>query len=207
MKKALFIALLFVCNVSFAESLNEVLNNIELTWAKAYYEQPKDRQATVYNELLDKLAQLDKTHPNDAKIIYWQGLITASLAAHQNPVTALDAIHQVRDLLNKAIAINPKVMNGEAYVVLGTLYDKTPPWPIAFGDDALAKKMLQTALQINPNSVTNNYFYGEYLLDHDDNLAAKHYFEKALAVAERTEQPYPDHQLKRKAQLALAQLP
>lgn len=203
MKKLLLIVFMLVSQLCFAESLKDSLKSIELEWAKIYYEQPKQKQQAGYAVLLDKLEALIKDHPNDADVIYWQGLIKASNAAHQNPVEALKAIHEVRDLLNKVITMNPKVMNGAAYIVLGTLYDKAPHWPIAFGDDAIAKKMLETALQINPNGVASNYFYGEFLLDHDEQQSAENYFKKVLSVPVRPEQPYPDHQLKHKAQIRL----
>jgi tetratricopeptide (TPR) repeat protein len=203
MKKLLFIMLLLISRLCVAESLQDSLKNIELEWAKVYYEQPKQKQQLAYPVLLDKMQQLTKSDPNDAGVIYWTALIKASYAAHQNPVAALEAIHEVRNLLNKAIAINPKVMNGAAYVVLGTLYDKAPQWPIAFGDDATAKKMLETALEINPNGVANNYFYGEFLLEHDDIQSAENYFKKAISVPVRPEQPYPDTQLKHKAEMML----
>jgi tetratricopeptide (TPR) repeat protein len=203
MKKLLFIVFMLLSKLCFAESLKDSLKDIELEWAKVYYEQPKQKQQAAYPVLLDKMQQLAKLDPNDAGVIYWTALIKASYAAHQNPVDALAAIHEVRDLLIKAIAINPKVMNGAAYVVLGTLYDKVPHWPIAFGDDATAKKMLQTALEISPNGVESNYFYGEFLLNHDDSQAASNYFKKAIAVPVRSEQPYPDNQLKHKAEIML----
>ena len=206
MKKILFIVFMLVANPGFAENLKDSLKNIELEWAKVYYEQPKQKQQAAYPVLLDKMQQLAKIDPNDAGVIYWTALIKASYAAHKNPVDALEAIHEVRDLLSKAIAINPKVMNGAAYVVLGTLYDKAPQWPIAFGDDDIAKKMLETALEISPNGVESNYFYGEFLLNHDDVQAASSYFKKVISVPVRSEQPYPDNQLKHKAEIMLGKI-
>lgn len=206
MKKLLFILLILLSKLGFAESLKDSLKNIEMEWAKAYYEQPKHKQKAEYPVLLDKMQQLSKIDPNDAGVLYWTALIKASYAAHQNPVDALEAINEVRDLLNKAIAINPKVMSGAAYVVLGTLYDKAPQWPISFGDDAMAKKMLETALQISPEGIESNYFYGEFLLNHDDIQAAETYFKKALAAPVRSEQPYPDNQIKHKAEIMLANI-
>jgi len=203
MKKWLLILLMLVSQLCFAQSLSDSLSSIELEWAKVYYEQPKQKQQLAYPALLNKMAQLAKSHINDAGVIYWTALIKASYAAHQNPIDALDSIHEVRDLLNKSIAINPKIMNGAAYIVLGTLYDKAPPWPIAFGDDDVAKKMLETALEISPNGVTSNYFYGKFLLEHDDTQAAINYLKKAVSVPIRAEQPYPDNQLKHKAQRLL----
>lgn len=40
-----------------------------------------------------------------------------------------------------------------------------PGWPISFGDDDDAKKYLQKALLLAPNSIDTNYFYGELLYD------------------------------------------
>lgn len=206
MKKLMFVTLLFMSSMVLADELKDSLNRIELTWAKTYYEQSKQQQQSTYPQLLKQLEQLDKQHPNDANIIYWEGLIKASYAEHQNPVAALEAIHEVRNLLTKAISIEPNVMNGAAYVVLGTLYDKAPQWPIAFGDEHKAKEMLETALKISPDGVESNYFYGEFLLDHDEQQAAVAYFKKALSGKVRAEQPYPDEQIKHKAKIALANL-
>lgn len=206
MKKLLLIILMLLSRSGFAESLKDSLKNIEMEWAKIYYEQPRQKQQAAYPMLLNKMQQLVKIDPNDAGVIYWTALIKASYAAHQNPVAALETINEVRDLLNKAIAINPKVMSGAAYVVLGTLYDKAPQWPISFGDDAIAKKMLETALEISPEGVESNYFYGEFLLDHDDIQAAEIYFKKALSAPVRSEQPYPDNQIKHKAEIMLANI-
>ncbi|OYV19907.1 MAG: hypothetical protein CG439_695 [Methylococcaceae bacterium NSP1-2] len=205
-KKLLFAVLMLVSSVCFADSLSDSLNSIESEWATIYYGLPKQKQQTAYPVLLDKLQQLAKTYPNDAGVIYWQALIKASSADHQNPLTALQTVNEVRDLLTKAIAINPQVMNGAAYVVLGTLYDKVPSWPIAFGNDNTAKTMLETALKINPNGIANNYFYGKFLLSHDDQKAAEHYFNLALAAPIRPEQPYADQQMKLKVQHALEKI-
>lgn len=206
MKKLLFIILMLLSKIGLTENLKDSLKSIEMEWAKVYYEQPRQKQQAAYPMLLNKMQQLAKINPNDAGVIYWTALIKASYAAHQNPVAALETINEVRDLLNKAIAINPKVMRGAAYVVLGTLYDKAPQWPISFGDDAIAKKMLETALEISPDGIESNYFYGEFLLNHDDVPAAETYFKKALAAPVRSEQPYPDNQIKHKAEIMLANI-
>lgn len=204
--KNLLLLLLLGCSVANADTIKDELNHIELQWAKTYYQQPKNKQPVVYLELLNKLQQLHNSQPNNAEVLYWQGLIKASNAEHQNPVAALEAIHEVRDLLTKAVAMQPNVMNGAAYVVLGTLYDKAPQWPIAFGDEQKAKEMLETALKIHPDGVESNYFYGEFLLDHDQEQAASEYFKKALSAQVREEQPFPEEQLKHKAKIALANL-
>lgn len=206
MNKWLCVALMLVSNACFADSLHDALNGIESEWATIHYGLPKAKQQIAYPALLDKIKLLTAQYPNDAGVIYWQALVKASYANYQNPVAALQAVHEVRDLLTKAIAINPQVMNGAAYIVLGTLYDKVPSWPIGFGDDNTAKSMLETALKINPNGIVSNYFYGQFLLTHDDEPAAERYFNKALAAPIRAEQIYADSQMRHNVERELKKL-
>lgn len=206
MKKLLFIVLILFSSHCFADGLKTVLNSIESDWATAYYGLPKQKQQAAYSKLLNKLQALVKLHPNDASVLYWQALIKAAAADHQSPLTALQMVNEVRDLLTKAIAINPEVMNGAAYIVLGTLYDEVPSWPIGFGNDDTAKNLLETALKINPNGIESNFFYGKFLLSHDDKQAAEHYFNLALAAPIRPEQIYADQQMKLKVEYALKKL-
>jgi tetratricopeptide (TPR) repeat protein len=153
--------------------------------------------------LLDKTIDLSKRYPDDAEPIFWQAVVKATYADHQDAFSALKAIHEARDLLIKAIDINPKTMDGSAYVTLGTLSYLAPKWPIAFGDDKEAQKMFQSALKINPNGIDTNYFYGEFLLSTDRPKDAVKYFERAATAQARTEQLYADNQLKEEARLAL----
>lgn len=206
MNKWLGMLLMLVSNACCADSLPDALNSIESEWATIHYGLPKAKQQIAYPALLAKIKPLAAQYPNDAGVIYWQALVKASYANYQNPVAALQAVHEVRDLLTKAIAINPQVMNGAGYVVLGTLYDKVPSWPIGFGDDNTAKSLLETALKINPNGIVSNYFYGQFLLTHDDEPAAERYFNKALAAPIRAEQIYADSQMRHNVERELKKL-
>ena len=135
-----------------------------------------------------KTINLSRQHPKNAEPIIWEAIVKATNADHQDAVSALKAIHEARDLLLKAIEINPQAMSGSAYVTLGTLYYMAPKWPIGFGDEATAEKMLQTALKINPNGIDSNYFYGDFLLSNNRLNEAEKYFKRAIAVPARTEQ-------------------
>lgn len=203
MKILSFVVFLLLTNLCFAESFNDTLNRIESEWATIYYNTPKNQQADAYLRLLSKANTLKKQHPAAAEPLFWEALIKASHAEHMDAFTALSTIKEARDLLIKVIAINPTAMNGSAHVTLGTLYYMTPKWPIAFGDDNEAQKLLKTALTINPNGIDSNYFYGEYLLEHDNSKAASQYFERAISAPSRTEQTFADNQLKTEAKLAL----
>ena len=203
MKKTTFVALLLLSPQSFAESLIDSLQRIESEWASIYYSTPKQKQGPAYCQLLDKTIHLSRQHPNNAEPIIWEAIVKATNADHQDAVSALESIHDARDLLLKAIEINPQAMDGSAYVTLGTLYYMAPKWPIGFGDEETAQKMLQTGLKINPNGIESNYFYGDFLLSNNNFNEAEKYFKRALAIPARAEQFYADNQLKEQARIAL----
>jgi Tfp pilus assembly protein PilF len=203
MKKTTFVALLLLSSQCLAENLNESLQSIESEWASIYYRMPKPKRGPEYCRLLDKAITLSRQHPKNAEPIIWEAIVKASNADHQDAVSALKAIHEARDLLHKAIVINPQAMSGSAYVTLGTLYYMAPKWPIGFGDEATAEKLLQTALKINPNGIDSNYFYGDFLLSNNRLNEAEKYFKRAIAAPARAEQAYADNQLKEDAKQAL----
>ena len=203
MRKLIFVVLLLLSAQCFAKNLEDSLRNVEAEWASIYYGVPKSKQGAAYLELLDKAVNLARQYPNAAEPIFWQAVVKATYADQQDAFSALSAINEARDLLIKAIEINPKTMDGSAYVTLGTLYYMAPVWPISFGDDNAARQMLETALKINPDGIDANYFYGEFLMRHNRADDALIYFERAAAAPARTDQLYADNQLKSEARLAL----
>ncbi|WP_333878978.1 hypothetical protein [Methylobacter sp.] len=203
MKELVIVVLLLLSVQCFAENLNDSLKNIETEWASIYYSTTKSKQEAAYIQLLGKTTNLVRQYPNAAEPIFWQAVVKATYADHQDAFSALNAIQEARDLLIKALKIDPKTMSGSAYVTLGTLYYMAPKWPISFGDDDAAKQMLETALKINPDGIDTNYFYGQFLLSHNQLNDAAVYFEKAAFAPARTEQLYADNQLKAEARLAL----
>jgi tetratricopeptide (TPR) repeat protein len=203
MKKTTFVALLLLSTQCFAENLIDSLKGIEQRWATIYYDTAKPQQAQAYEKLLETTLRLSKQHPNQADLIYWQAVILSTHAEHLNPVSALAAVQDASDLLERAIAINPKAMNGSAYVTLGTLYYKVPKWPISFGDDGKAKALLETALKINPHGVDANYFYGDFLLSNNKAKEAEGFLNQAIAVLPTADMTYTDARLKEEARAAL----
>lgn len=203
MKKTTFVALLLLTNQCVADTLSDALQSIESEWAAIYYKTPKTQQGNAYRQLLNKTTTLEKQHPNAAEPIFWEAVIKATYADHQGAVSALSLVGEAKELLQKAISINPQTMEGSAYVTLGTLYYMVPKWPIGFGDDDKAKNLLETALKINPKGIDSNYYYGDYLLSMDRPEEAKKYFENAANAPARAEQSFADNQLKAEAQKAL----
>ncbi|MDP2903389.1 MAG: TRAP transporter TatT component family protein [Methylovulum sp.] len=204
MKNILFVVLLLLSSTHcLADNLQDALQGIETEWASIYYGTPRQLQGSAYATLLDKTVKLSRQYPKDTNALFWQAVVKASYADRQDPVSALAAIYEVRDLLNKIITINPTTMNGSAYVVLGTLYHKAPAWPIAFGDDEKASKSFQAALKISPDGMDSNYYYGEFLLANNPLKDAEIYFKKASVAPVRATQQYADTQLQNAAKRAL----
>lgn len=203
MKKTTFVALLILSGQCFADHLKTSLMNIESEWASVYYKMPKQKQIAAYPQLLNKTIKLSSQYPDSPEPWFWQAVIKATYADHQDAISALASIHEARDLLIKVLKINPQAMNGSAYVTLGTLYYMVPKWPIAFGDNVKAKKMLETALKINPDGIDTNYYYGDFLLTNNEVSASETYFAKAATAPIQPNQSYADIRLKEEAKIAL----
>jgi tetratricopeptide (TPR) repeat protein len=90
-------------------------------------------------------------------------------------------VKEAKAKLEIAIKQDPKALEGSAYTSLGSLYYQVPGWPVGFGDDEKAEKLLKQALAINPTGIDPNFFYGDFLLDQGDKAQAKVYLDKALA--------------------------
>jgi len=203
MRNLVFVVLLLLSTQCFSKSFEDSVKDIEAEWASIYYNTSQSKQGPAYAQLLDKIMSLARQYPNTAEPLFWQAVVKATYADQQDPFSALGAIHEARDLLVKAIKINPKTMDGSAYVTLGTLYYMVPKWPVSFGDDDAAKEMLETALKINPDGIDSNYFYGEFLLLHNKPNDAALYLERAASAPARAGQLYADNQLKAEAKRAL----
>jgi tetratricopeptide (TPR) repeat protein len=203
MNKTTFVALLLLSFQCLAGDLNRSLQAVESEWASIYYTIPKIKQEAAYDALLAKASQIADQYPDTTEPLFWQAIIIATRAEQQDGITALKAVHKARDLLLEAIKTNPQTANGSAYVTLATLYYMVPKWPIAFGDTEKAEQLFQAALKINPNGIDTNYFYGDFLLAHDQLNEAQKYFEKALSAPIREEQLFADNKLKDEVKLTL----
>lgn len=206
MKKTTFVALILLSSQCLASDLKMSLNNIESQWAMIYYQSPKAEQGAAYEKLLAQANELEHEFPKASEPLFWQAVIKATYADQQDGLTALSAVKEARDLLTKAITINPKTMDGSAYVTLGTLYFMVPSWPVAFGDNNIAREMFQNALKINPTGIDANYFYGEFLASTNNLNEARKHFEIASKAPARPEQGFADNKLKEEASLALSNI-
>ncbi|MGR9100787.1 MAG: hypothetical protein ACU826_09500, partial [Gammaproteobacteria bacterium] len=159
-----------------ANELFTALQKVETEWADIYYSKSEKHKSDRYRKLIDEARELGKRFPAHAEPLIWQANLIATHAELENGFNALSSIRLARDLLLKAISIDPSAMEGAAYVTLGSLYHMVPSWPIAFGSDRKAKESFLTALKINPKGIDTNYFYAEYLLSRGEHEKAAEYF-------------------------------
>jgi tetratricopeptide (TPR) repeat protein len=186
-----------------ASELNASIASLENDWANAYYQPDEASQKQAYPKLLEQAVVLLKRYPNAAEPKIWLATILATNAAFEPPLTALSNLKNAKDLLEAAIKINPKALDGSAYVTLGTLYYMLPGWPVSFGDDEMAEEYLKSSLEINPDGIDANYFYADFLFRQDRTAEAEVFFQKAVEAPVRKMQVYADTQLQNEAKLAL----
>lgn len=171
---------------------DELLLPIQHQWAKIQYDLPEKQRADAFATLAALIEAARDRYPEDTELLIWQGIAVSSQAGAEGGLGALKLAKQARKLFEQAIEQNPAALNGSALTSLGTLYHKVPGWPLGFGDDDKAAELFKQALEISPNGLDSNYFYGSYLLDEGDKAAARAALQKALAAPPRPQRPKAD---------------
>lgn len=178
-------------NNAFAS--DNALNNIQQEWAHCQYEvQDSDKQQTCFEIAIMHTSQALNLKPNNPDLTVWMAINKASLAGAKGGLGALSLAKESKRLLEQVIDTAPKTLDGSAYTSLGSLYYKVPGWPIGFGDDDKAEAMLKKALEINPDGIDPNYFYGDFLAEDGRKQEAIKYLTKAQRAAPRPDRPLAD---------------
>ena len=183
---SLFSAPLLAAGASVNPSFDAELLSIQQAWAKVNYETPAGDERTKAFDALEKRAE-NFTHQNPTRpeALIWEGIVESSYAGARGGLGALALCKEARGNLEAALKLDPNALDGSAYTSLGTLYYKVPGFPLGFGDDEKAGKLLQKALALNPNGIDPNYFYAEYLFEQGRYPEALQYLDKAGKAAPR----------------------
>lgn len=162
------------------------LLSIQQEWARVNYDVPPGEARSHAFEALEKRAEEFSTqHPGRAEALIWEGIIESSHAGAKGGLGALGLAKAARGNLEAALKIDPRALDGSAYTSLGTLYAKVPGFPVGFGDDDKARELLRKALELNPNGIDPNYFYGEFLYEEGEYTEALKYLDKAARAPAR----------------------
>jgi tetratricopeptide (TPR) repeat protein len=184
-------------------SVQELLQPLQDEWAEIFYRLPEDRQAKKFEELLPRVHAVVERYSKQAEPLIVEAIVLCTYAAAEYGLSSLHKVERARELLVKAIAIDPRAMEGSAYLTLGNLYHRLPGWPISYGDDDLARQYLEAALKLFPDAIDTNYFYGDFLLNQGEFKRALPYLEKADRVAIRPTVRLSDLKLKDELREAL----
>jgi tetratricopeptide (TPR) repeat protein len=167
-----------------AQMTPEVLQ-LEERWAEVNYLTQGKSQVEAFSSLIEQARQVTKAQPNSAEAWIWSGIIQSSYAGAKGGLGALSSAKAAKADLEKAIDINPDVLEGAVYTSLGVLYLNVPGWPVGFGDEDAGVTLLKQGLQISPDGIDSNYFYAEYLFKEKEYNVAQRHLRKALAAAPR----------------------
>jgi len=169
------------------------LISIQKKWASCQYEsKDSDHQVACLEYLIKRNENALQQDPNNQDLKVWLAINKSSLAGADGGLGALSLVKEAKVLLEQVIEKAPETLNGSAYTSLGSLYYQVPGWPIGFGDDKKAEKMLKKALEINPDGIDPNYFYGDFLAQDGRKKEAIKYLTKAQNAAPRPDRPLAD---------------
>lgn len=199
----LTLGLLALVDLAQAAGFDDDLLSIQRQWAHIQYELPEAEQEKALEVLADEAAALVKEYPAQAEVLIWQGIVLSTFAGAKGGLGALPLVKAARQVLERALAINDRALEGSAYTSLGSLYYQVPGWPLSFGDDELAEQHLQAALRINPDGIDPNFFFGDFLLEQGQPPRARVYLERALMAPDRHERPLADAGRRREIQARL----
>lgn len=179
----LFFLALLSCNVfakvSSQGEVDTVMQPFKQEWAEIKYVVPDNQKVSRLQNLIKRLDVVVDKYPNRAEPLVWRGTMQSTMASLKGGLSALSMAKKAKKDLELALVRDPTSEKGYAHVILGALYAKVPSKPIGFGDKAKAKRHFQTALQMDPDGLDANYFYGEFLMDQGEFVAAKKYLEVA----------------------------
>ncbi len=180
-----FLTILTVSGNCLATMTDEV-KLIQSQWAEVNYMPEGEAKEKAFENLSKLATQTALKKENQPEALVWEGIIYSSFAGAKGGLGALSLAKHAKKSYEEAIRINGNVLDGSAYTSLGVLYSKAPGWPIGFGSDKKAVKNLKRGLAMNPEGIDSNFFYGQYLVEEEDDfINAKIYLERALKAPNR----------------------
>ncbi|MFV3334934.1 tetratricopeptide repeat protein [Pseudomonas sp. NY15437] len=187
MKRLILASLIAFSPLTWAldQAGSQHLGAIQQRWAQIQYRLPEAQRAAAFEKLASDAEAFTREQPQAAEAWIWSGIVTSSWAGATGGLGALGKVKAARASLEKALALDPSALQGSAYTSLGALYDRVPGWPIGFGDSDKADGLLRKALQLNPDGIDSNYFWGDHLYRQGHYAEARAALQKALQAPPR----------------------
>lgn len=204
--RLLFALSLMVFSLLCRAELTDEIRDLRSEWARIKYDLNKDQQEKAFEQLAEKAAMVRKEQDHQVEAHIWEGIILSTWAGVKGGLGALGLVKRAKSAFEHAIEMDASAMGGSALTSLGSLYYQVPGWPLGFGDREKAGEYLVKGLEVNPDGIDSNFFYGDFLLEQGDYKAAEQAFEKALKAPDRPDRPLADKGRREETRLALARL-
>ncbi|MFT4720856.1 MAG: tetratricopeptide (TPR) repeat protein [Candidatus Azotimanducaceae bacterium] len=159
--------------------------DLQRDWAIANYQTEAATKADTFDRLIIQAEAALANQPNNAELLIWTAIIKSTSAGVKGGLSALSLVNAAKAHLEDAMEIDDMALQGSVYTSLGALYYQVPGWPVGFGSDKKAQKMLDKAVTINPDGLDSNYFYGDFLVQQKKYDAARERLNKAMAATVR----------------------
>lgn len=182
------------------------LQHLQERWAEVNYQIEGNTRLAAFEQLAADADRAVAASPMSADILIWRGIIRSTWAGARGGLGALGLVKDAKADFEEAMDLDAQALQGSAYTSLGSLYYQVPGWPIGFGDDEKAEELLKKALEVNPDGIDSNYFYGSYLIEAERYSEAREYLLKAQKAAPRPGRALADSGRQEEITAALAKI-
>jgi tetratricopeptide (TPR) repeat protein len=169
-------------SAALADDFGSGLAAIQQEWAVANYQSAGSAREAAFTALVEHSASFRAAYPDRAEACAWEGIVLSTYAGEVSALSAMKYAKAARAALERAEKLDASALEGGVYASLGALYSKVPGGFIGFGDDKLAEQYFVKALAIDADSIDNNYFYGEFLIEQGKYAEAQRVLQHALAA-------------------------
>ena len=128
--------------------------------------------------------QATEADPRNHLGYYWQSANVGKWGQTKGIMNALAKAKPMRDLLQKALSLNPD--HADSYYVLGQLYEQVPGFPISFGDKSYAVSLGRKSVDLREAQVRSGK-EKKLVYDYYTELA-KHLWERNWNVSKRSKE-------------------
>ena len=182
----LTLVLLIQLTTSYADT-GTAVNDLSTQWAKITYATPANEHKALLKALYTSAQDQVARDSGNADLLTWAGIVTASYAGARGDLSSLKLVKKARKYFERAMDINTDALNGGARISLGAMYYKVPSWPIGFGKDKYARKLLSESYRKHPDNIDALYFYADFLKKKKQINEAGRVFRQALSLPARSE--------------------
>jgi tetratricopeptide (TPR) repeat protein len=136
----------------------------QLKFYRAINDDDKKSRIIKYQESIDDSDKAIAINPQSAPANFWRAAAIGKQGLDIGISKALKNAHPMKDNLEIVLKNDERYENAGAHRAMGRLYFELPGWPISFGDNKIALKHLQKAVELAPTSIANHIYLAQVLV-------------------------------------------